>query len=270
MNRTGISSACYYPAPTELAFDKICRSGARCAEIFFNSPSEIEKGFIREMSVKQKAFGVEIVSIHPFTSFLEDSFLFSPYERRFHDTLPLYERYCEVCKTLGASVLVIHGARTPIGNSGLASDELYCERFAKLTELGKPYGVRVCQENVARHRSESAAYLKMMRQAIGEDFGVVLDIKQTRRAKITPYDVIDAVGDCIRHVHISDYRADCDCLPPFSGLFDFAEFFQTMRGIGYSGAYIVEIYEHSYREEREIVESYQKVQDLLLEQSKTM
>ena len=266
MNRLGISSACYYPALTEQAFDRICRSGARCAEIFFNSPSELEKRFIRELSVKQKDHGVEIVSVHPFTSFTEDFYLFSPYQRRFDDTLPLYERFFEICQELGADVFVIHGAKIP----GASTDALYCERFAALMEKGKEYGVQVCQENVVNYRSESVEYLKMMRSVIGEDFGVVLDIKQARRAGITPYDVIGAVGDCIRHVHISDYRADCDCVPPFSGLFDFDGFFRTMRGIGYTGAYIVELYEHSYREEREIVESYQKVRNLLLEQSKTM
>ena len=266
MNRVGISSACYYPEPTELAFDKICRSGARCAEIFFNSPSEIEAPFIREMARRQKAHGVEIVSVHPFTSFMEDCFLFSTYERRFIDAMPLYERYFEVCQALGARILVIHGARIP----GSASDELYCERFAKLMERGKAYGVQVCQENVALYRSESADYLKMMRRNLGGDFGVVLDVKQARRAKITPYDVIDAVGDSIRHVHISDCRPDCDCTPPFSGSFDFDRFFRTMRGIGYSGAYIVELYRHSFREEREIVESYRKVRDFLLEQSETV
>ena len=237
MNPLGLSSACYYPLVTEEAFEKICLSGAKYAEIFFNSPSELEKEFIREMAAMQRAFGVDIVSVHPFMSFAEDFFLFSPYERRFTDTLPLYERFFEVCDTLGAKIFVIHGARIP----GASSDEMYCERFAKLMDLGKTYGVSVCQENVVRYRSESPAYLKMMREALGEDFGVVLD------------------------VHISDYRADCDCAPPLAGLFDFAEFFDTMKRIGYDGVYIIELYEHSYRDRREIVESYQKVKDLLIE-----
>ena len=261
MNRLGLSSACYYPLVTEASFEKICLSGAKCAEIFFNSPGELEKGFIREMAAMQQAYGVDIVSVHPFMSFAEDFFLFSPYERRFTDMLPLYERFFEVCRELGATIFVIHGARIP----GSSPDALYCNRFAKLTELGKRYGVSVCQENVVHYRSESAEYLKMMRDAIGEDFGVVLDIKQARRAKISPYDIVDAVGDCIRHVHISDYRADCDCVPPFTGKFDFPEFFDTMKHIGYEGAYIIELYEHSYRDEREIVKSYQKVKDLLIE-----
>ena len=261
MNKLGISSSCYYPLVTEKSFEKICLSGVKCAEIFFNSPGELEKNYILELTAMQREYGVDIVSVHPFMSFAEDFFLFSPYERRFTDILPLYERFFEVCNEFGADIFVIHGARVP----GSSTDTLYCERFAKLTELGKRYGVSVCQENVVRYRSESAEYLKMMRDAIGKDFGVVLDIKQARRAKITPYDIINAVGDCVKHVHISDYRADSDCVPPGQGKFDFPEFFRTMRGIGYQGAYMIEVYEHSYADEREIIESYQKVLDFLVE-----
>lgn len=261
MNRLGVSSSCYYPLVTEKSFEKICLAGVDCAEIFFNSPGELEKGYIRELSAMQRAYGVDIVSIHPFMSFAEDFYLFSSYERRFYDILPLYDRFFEVCRELGADIFVIHGGKIP----GSASDALYCERFAKLMERGRAYGVHVCQENVVRYRSESADYLKMMRNTIGEDFGVVLDVKQARRAMISPYDVIDAVGDSIRHVHISDYRADCDCLPPLSGKFDFPEFFDAMKRIGYRGAYMIEVYEHSYQDEREIVESYQKIKDLLVE-----
>ena len=261
MNKLGISSSCYYPLVTEQSFEKICLSGVTCAEIFFNSPGELEKTYIRELTAMQQAYGVEVVSVHPFMSFAEDFYLFSSYERRFTDILPLYERFFEVCQALGADIFVIHGAKWP----GSVGDALYCERFARLMERGKAYGVKVCQENVVRYRSESADYLKMMRQTIGEDFGVVLDVKQARRAKITPYDIIEAVGDCVKHVHISDYRTENDCVPPGQGKFDFPEFFRTMRGIGYEGAYMIEVYQHSYQDESEIIESYRKVQDFLVE-----
>ncbi len=261
MNKLGISSSCYYPLVTEQSFDRICRAGVKCAEIFFNSPGELEPAFIRELAEKQNAYGVDVVSVHPFMSFAEDFYLFSNYERRFFDILPLYERFFEVCQTLGAHIFVIHGAKIP----GSSPDALYCERFAKLMELGRPYGVQVCQENVVRYRSESAGYLKMMRETLGKDFGVVLDVKQARRALISPYDVIDAVGDSIRHVHISDYRADNDCVPPLSGRFDFPEFFAAMKNLGYEGAYIIEVYDHSYKDEREITDSFRKVQELLIE-----
>ena len=261
MNKLGISSSCYYPLVTEQSFEKICRAGVPCAEIFFNSPREMEKDYIRELTAMRRAYGVEVVSVHPLMSFAEDFYLFSSYERRYEDILPFFDRFFEICQELGAKIFVIHGAK----NRCSIDVAQCCERFAALMERGKSYGVQVCQENVARYRSESIDYLKTMRDAIGKDFGVVLDIKQARRSLLTPYDVIDAVGDCIRHVHISDYREDCDCVPPLSGQFDFPAFFDTMNRIGYDGAYMVEVYRHSYKDEREILESYQKVKELLVE-----
>ena len=261
MSRIGVSSSCYYPLVTEQSFEKICRAGVDCAEIFFNSPGELEKEYIRKLSAMRRVYGVDVVSIHPIMSFAEDYFLFSSYERRFTDILPFYDRFFEICQELGARIFVIHGAKRKCSISELQC----CERFAALIDRGKPYGVQVCQENVVRYRSEDLGYLKLMRETIGGDFGVVLDIKQARRCLLTPDDVIGAVGDCIRHVHISDFREDCDCTPPLSGQFDFPAFFDGMKRLGYQGDYIIELYRHSYREEREITESYQKVKELLVE-----
>ena len=261
LNKLGISSACYYPLVTEKSFDKICEAGVDCAELFFNSSGEIEKDFIRELDARRKEYGVDIVSVHPFMSFAESFFLFSTYERRFHDILPLYERFFEVCNILGAKIFIMHGAQ----RSGNVDDELYFERFAGLMQTGKKYGVSVCQENVVRYRSESAEYLKRMCDYLGDDFGVVLDIKQARRALISPYDIINEVGSHIKHIHISDYNGKKDCIPPLTGNFDFPELFGTMDKLGYSGAYIIELYEHSYEKESEIIRSYTRIKDLLIE-----
>lgn len=261
MNKLGISSACYYPQTTEDSFRKLCEAGIKCSELFFNSPSELEMPFLKELGRMKDDCGMEVVSVHPFMSFAESFYLFSSYERRFSDILPLYETFFEACNFLGAGIFVIHGAKIP----GSVSDEVYCERFAALMELGKKYGVSVCQENVVHYRSETAEYLKKMQRLIGDDFGVVLDIKQARRAHITPYDIVNSLGKQIKHVHISDYTAEKDCVPPLSGKFDFPEFFTAMKDIDYRGAYIIELYDHSYSSEREITDSYTKIHDLLVD-----
>lgn len=261
MNKLGISSACYYPLVTEKSFEKLCRSDINCAELFVNSPSELSIPFVKEIEKMKKDAGIDIVSMHPFMSFAESFYLFSNYERRFFDILPLYEKFFEACQLLDTKIFVIHGAKY----SASVSDELYCERFSRLMELGKKYDVSVCQENVVKYRSESAEYLKTMQKYIGEDFGIVLDIKQARRAFISPYDIINSLGKYIRHVHISDYSAGMDCIPPGQGNFDFPEFFSAMKSINYDGAYIIELYEHSYKNENEITESYTKIKDLLID-----
>lgn len=252
----GVSSACFYPVETENALKTTGEYGFRNVELFLNSHSEITDDFIDKIiSIKEK-YKLNIVSVHPFASFAESFYLFSSYQRRYTDILPLYDRLFAVTAKLGADIFIFHGAKIP----GTISDEEYCKRFAQLIGMGKKYGVRVCQENVVHHRSQSPDYLKMMRDNIGEDFNVVLDIKQAHRAGFSPYDFIEKLGESIVHIHISDRNSEKDCITPFKGEFDFASLFKTMQKIGYKGKYIIELYEWSYEKSDEIFEAYEKLQ----------
>ena len=261
MDRIGISSACFYPQTTEDSFLKACKGGAKTIELFFNSPSELEDKFIDEIIKVKNEYEVSVPSVHPFMSFAESFFLFSSYERRFYDILDLYKRFFEVMNRLNSDIFVIHGAKIP----GSISDELYFERFYKLTELGKQYGVSVCQENVVHYRSESTEFIRKMKNALGNDFGLVLDIKQARRANQDAYDFINEAKKSIKHVHISDFNEVSMCIPPLEGSFDFPAFFRELRSIDYSGAYIIELYDHSYENEQQIFDSYTKIKKIFVD-----
>lgn len=259
MYRFGVSSACFYPEETEKALITTGECGFHNAELFLNSHSELEDEYIDNIiSIKEK-YNLNIVSLHPFASFAESFYLFSNYERRYTDILPLYDKFFEVTARLGADFFVFHGAKIP----GSISDDEYCKRFTHLIEMGKKYGVRVCQENVVHHRSESPEYLRMMKDKIGEDFNVVLDIKQAHRAGFTPYDFIDILGDSIVHIHISDRNGEKDCIPPLQGEFDFKKLFDKMNAIGYKGKYIIELYYWSYDDKDEIIRAYNELNNML-------
>lgn len=261
MKQIGISSACYYPELTELSLSKICDAGIPYAELFFNALSELQPSFIDGLKQTLAGSATKLAAVHPFMSFTESFFLFSSYERRFFDMIDFYKRFFEITARLGANIFVIHGAKIP----GSIEDREYFERFAKLIEMGKEYGVAVCQENVVHHRSESPEFLQSMRNYIGSDFNIVLDIKQARRAGFSPYDFISALAPAIRHVHISDYTDECDCVAPLSGKFDFKELFTKMDAIHYNGAYIIELYRHSYSDEKEITDAYSGLSKILVE-----
>ena len=79
----GASSSCFYPLETEKAFLNIASAGIKTAEIFLNSPSELEKNFIGQLKSIRDCYGVEVTSLHPFRSFSEGYDLFSKYKRRF-------------------------------------------------------------------------------------------------------------------------------------------------------------------------------------------
>lgn len=251
-SKIGVSSACYYPLETEKSLIKLGEAGFKNVELFLNSPSEIEDDFIKKLIDIKNQYDLNIVSVHPFQSFAESFYLFSNYERRYIDAFPLYKRLFDVTHMLGAEFFVFHGLKKP----GSISDELYCERFAQMIEAGKASGITVCHENVVYHRGESPSYLKMMRDAIGEDFKVVFDIKQARKAGYTEDDFIPVIGDSIVHVHISDYNEYKVCITPLKGNMDFVSFFNKFNNLGYKGKFIIELYDWSYENELEIIEAY--------------
>lgn len=261
MNKLGISSACYYPLVTEESLIKVGKSGIHCAELFVNSPSELKKSYIDGLLAIKNYYDIDIVSVHPFMSFAESYYLFSNYERRFYDILDLYRAFFEEMNILGADIFVIHGAKIP----GSVPDELYFERFAKLMEIGKEYNINVCQENIVHYRSQDADFIKRMKDYIGPDFGVVLDVKQARRTGISPYVFIDKLGTAIKHLHISDFNDEADCIPPCEGRFNFRRLFNAMKALDYKGSYIIELYNHSYKDEKQIKTSYDKISKILID-----
>ena len=129
----GASTACFYPLETEKALKKVCELGYKYAEVFMNAPSELEEPFLKQLNTIAKDGGTDIVSVHPFSSFMESSCIFTDYQRRFDDFISIYDKTCHAAAVLGAEYVVIHGAvahpKIPI------PDERYFDRFNKLIEI---------------------------------------------------------------------------------------------------------------------------------------
>lgn len=244
----GISSACFYPAETKTAIERAGRLGAGCTEVFFNSASELNPEFVKELRGVSDYYGMKVASVHPFTSFAESFFLFSNYERRFPDTLDFYKRYFEAARILGAEVFVLHGARL----NKDASDEECFERIGKLAEAGKSFGVTVAQENVVKFCSQSPDYLSCMREFLKDDFHMVLDLKQAKLSGVDAFSLIDEFGDSIVHLHLSDQTEEHGCLPPGEGSFDFGKMFNILQKRNYTGSAVIELYSNNYKSDEQI------------------
>ena len=89
----GVSTACLYPMLTEQALLELCKHGIQNVEIFINAPSELEKRFLREIKSMLEHYGVNAVSMHPFTCELETMMFFTGYSRRLSDGLEYYKKY---------------------------------------------------------------------------------------------------------------------------------------------------------------------------------
>lgn len=251
----GISSACFYPLVTEKALETLGKGGIKTCEVFINTISETTPQFAKELNKIKNEYGINIVSVHPFSSFAETHMIFCNYERRSNDALDFYKRTFEVTALLGADISVIHGSK----KSGSFSDEQYFEKFHKLIETGKEFSVRVCQENVNNYYSENPSFLRKMRSALGDDFNMVFDVKQAVRAGYNPLEIAEEFKESIAHVHLSDHSDGGDCLPPFRGCFDYASLFSILDSVNYNGNCVIELYRKNYSDNDELFEAYNKL-----------
>ena len=259
--REGISTACLYPMRLEESLATLLKMGFRLFEIFINTFSELTPGYIKNLQSILDGYGAQVKSIHPFTSGYEGFLLFSDYKRRYRDALTFYEQYFAAANILGAEIVVLHGQRD-YANSSISEME-YCSRYEELFELGKRFGITVAQENVNKFRSESPGFIRRMRRYTNDNCAFVFDIKQAVRAEQDPYEMCEAMGDRIVHVHINDNDPSSDCLLPGSGAMNYQKLRKMLCSFGFDGDLIIEVYRKSFEQMEELYEAKRVVDDLL-------
>ena len=238
----GASTSNFYPAPLEDALDTVLKAGFQNVEIFFNAPSEVSPAFADDLKRRCDAAGAIVSAVHPYSSFMEPFFLFAPYERRADDGFEMYKPQFEAAARLSAPYLVLHGAKS----LGQLNVEQLLERYERLYELGRSFGVTVAQENVNKFSSAELSFLQAMKTTLGDKAKFVFDIKQSSRAGLDPLRVIDVMGSHIVHVHISDRNERYDCLPPGRGTRDFKAVLQALKTVGYDGVLMLELYRPNF------------------------
>ncbi len=246
--RIGISTACLYPMLTEKALELIAKNGARCTEIFFNAGEELEPPFVGMLDRMRREYNLPVVSIHPTYSLSESFMLFSAYDRRLKQGLSEFERYGEIAAELGAKYVILHGGK----DNGILNDEQYCERYMQVADAVRKGGAMLLHENVRGFRAGQLDFLKMMQKNLGDRVGFCLDVKQCLRNGYTAFDMLDAVGQNVRHLHISDNTEQQDCLLPGNGTFDFEKLWKRMGDLNYSGDAVVEVYQSAYSDPAEL------------------
>ena len=259
--RCGISTSCFFPMDTALSLQQVVRTGAEVTEVFLNTFSEAEDAYIDILCEIVKNSGIQVGSVHPFSSMLDGYFFASHYTTRFSDGLSLFKRYYEICGRLGANKLVFHGDH--IRNTEPFSNEEYAEHFKTLSQLGQKYGVTLCHENVHYCRLGSPKNVRVLRPMFGQAAAFTLDTKQVQRKQADLEEMLSAMGQDIRHVHISDYNDVSDCLPPGEGELDFAALVRRLRSFGYEGDLIIELYSNGFQKREQLVQAMRYIQTLL-------
>lgn len=243
----GISSAVFYPVETEKAIDKIIDLGFKKVELFLNCEREYEDAFIDLIKPKLDSAQVEVVSVHPYTSLMEGMLFFSEYSRRTEDGLQMYRKYFHAAQKLGAKYFTLHGNRTLSGtvNPQISMEE-NCKAISKLADAAKEYNVLITQENVSWCASASIEYLAELKRSLDGKIGFTLDLKQALRAGVAVEEYINVMGESLKNIHISDFSDEEVCLLPGNGKMDYNKFIEQIRGIGYQGDLIIEVYSSNY------------------------
>lgn len=248
----GVSTACLYPEPLEEALYSLAVNGVSNVEIFVNTHSELKKSFAHGVASLLKRFDVKCTSVHPFTCEIEPLMFFSNYERRINDMLEYYKLYFRFMNIVGADTFVFHGGK-PMST---LTPELYCERYLQLYRLGKEFGVTVAVENVSRCKSANSSFVKDIANRLGDEFAFVLDTKQAIRAGESPFRFIEAVGDKITNVHISDSGEMGDCLLIGKGRFNFRQFFEKLNVVSPDCNITLELYRNGFGGISDLITSY--------------
>lgn len=260
----GASTASFYPVQTEQALCELGKRGVTHAEVFLNTYSEVAADFIRDLRKTADFYNMKIHSVHPFTCAFEPFLLFTGYERRFADGLEIYKGYFEAMNLLGADIFVFHGDR--FGSA--MPDEQYFERFARLRDLGKRFGITVAQENVERCKSKKLDFLVSMASYLDNDLALVFDNKQAVRSNVSYEEFIEKLHRYIVHVHISDNSPQNDCMAIGEGVLDTEHFLRLLAQSGFDGCCAVELYRNTICSEEQIFSSCSILEKQLLSLNK--
>ncbi|NLS86232.1 MAG: sugar phosphate isomerase/epimerase [Ruminococcaceae bacterium] len=249
--KSGVSTSCLYPLETAQALTEVQNAGVENVEIFLNTYSELEPPYIETLVRTAQEKNTNVLAVHPFSCSMESFFFATDYPLRQKDGFAFYEKYFIAAKALGAKLFVFHGdyTKTPF------PFKKHCENIVHLRELAREYGVEFCQENVARCKCGRIDYIKRMREYTNDDISFVLDVKQARRAKQDPLEMIDAMSGKIAHIHMSDETEFCDCALPGEGCFDTGAFFKQLIKSGFDGSIVTELYRGDFKEVAQLAQS---------------
>lgn len=241
----GVSSGAFFPTtPTEDVPRKAAELGIHTVELMLQSPGEYDPAFIEDLDARARDAGVTVRSVH---TMLRLHPLFDPYARRVREGRELFDLGIQAAATLGADVLVWHGAKIDE-----VSEPEGWENFVRVsTELARACGsagVTLGLENVsycalAKVRDVVRMATRMDEIGPPEQIGFVFDPFQAMRADANPFMILAAMGNRLANVHISDYSttdSSLHHLPPGDGNLPWSALLRAIAGSGYTGPLIIE------------------------------
>ncbi len=259
--KVGISTATFFTRLlTEDSFSVIRRLGADCAEVFLTTWYEYEPSFADLLRERKDEAGVEVYSVHALNTQFEPE-LFNAAERTRRDAETLYRKVLAAGQKIGAKFYTFHG-RTRLKRTAYISPEKFGRRMEELGRLALDYGITLCLENVHWAAFSFPEFFTEAKEFC-PSVGAVLDIKQARQSGRDWREYIDAMGDRLRNVHISDCDAEGNIKLVGRGVFPFPELVGRLHTAGYDGPVMIEQYAGDYDNFEQVADSVKYIQNII-------
>ncbi len=254
--KIGISTASFFPrTESENAIEKIKEFGADCAEVFLGTFYEYRPEFAKAHA--QAFGGIEISAVHALSGNFEPQ-LFSSSRRVRGDGFYWLDQVMRSAQVLGAKKYTFHGYISRCSGNNVEEAAKY---FDGVCEFCARYGVDVCLENVswcAYNRPGLFAEFKSRCPRLA----AALDLKQARRSGYPLNMYIEDMRGSISHVHLSDVDENGKMCLPGRGIYDFEEIFKRLRGAGFDGPAVIEVYGGDYGDLTELKTSLEYLKEI--------
>ena len=256
----GISTASFFPREgTEDAAARIHALGADCAEVFLQTFSEYSRAFGERL--RGMAPELSVRSVHVMTTQVEMG-MFSRGKRQREESWDLFRGALDAGQAMGADYYVMHGLTSTKNPQYVPDIPMMLDVLRPALDMAAERGIALTLENVhwcMCRRPETVRYLC---EALPGLY-YTLDIKQAWQGDCDPLDFLEAMGPNLRNVHVCDRDETGNTCLPGRGKADFPELFARLRGIGYNGAIILEVYEGNYARYEELAESLDYLRGLI-------
>ena len=258
--KLGLSTAAFYGRwETEEAAEAIGKMPVDCAEVFLQTSSEYDFGFVS--MVRQNLGQVPCTSVHPSGIQFENQ-MFGRSKRQRQDAFDMFYRALDACAALGAQYYVYHGRSTAQLSPRPFELQANVDMMGEMNVAAQRRGLKIAWENVFWCQLTTAERVRKIVDALPQ-VCFTLDIKQAMRAGEDPTDMALAMGKNLVNVHICDWMTNGKLCLPGEGQYDFSTLFSVLQRTGYTGPVIVEPYLALIESDEALIRSVAYLRDLL-------
>ncbi|HEY89614.1 MAG TPA: sugar phosphate isomerase/epimerase [Thermoflexia bacterium] len=252
--RIGVSTACFFPQTlTEETLAIIAELGFSVTEAFLQVDGEYNAAFAAKLDRQRHATGVQIHSLH-ITAMLFD--LWSAYPRMRQETRDRFLRALEVAARVEARAITWHGLRYGLDNPRLVA--AFLESLAWASEQAQQAGVTLCVENVSWCYLRRPEHVQKL-LASGLPCGFTFDVFQAAESGVDPVALLQAMGDRLTTVHLSDYAPEgARHLLPGQGTLDWDAVLHALQELHYQGPLLLEV--AHLQDPQELVQAWDFIQ----------